>query len=194
MLFNFRLTPLENVPPWSRDGDQYLHWFGLTDGCYWLHTGDTELFRYREEVLEAYRYDNDSCKPYVDYPVVRLWEDLLEILPSALAPVPQTLASLLKAPNLSAWRTRVEHWMEAKENRLYEPAYEHATEWLRKRFLSSGHLVAGPKIWVWNDGTHIHIEWDNRERQIEGMPAWNACLDRRSWQLGAICGRILERS
>jgi Family of unknown function (DUF5984) len=35
-LFNFELAPLERVQPWGKAGQQNLHWFGLTDGQYWI--------------------------------------------------------------------------------------------------------------------------------------------------------------
>lgn len=181
MLFNFRLTPLNDVPTWSHRGDQHLHWFGLTYGCYWLSVGDSELFRYREEALHGHQYDKFHCEPHVDYPVVRLWEDFLDILPSVLVPVPESLAENLAACNLLDWQRRVEHWMESKAIGLYEPDYEHATKWVRKRHLTSGHLAAGPNVWAWNDGTDIHIEWDNRELAIDGIPLWTA--DFGSWSL-----------
>jgi len=176
MLFNFRLTPIELAPPFGRDGDWSLHWFGLTYGCYWLTVGDTELFRYRQQFLdlETEDYDDFGCLPHVDYMVARLWEDVLDILPDVLAPVPPALADKLAAPNSEAWRARIEHRLDSHENGLWKPAYEHATEWWRKRQLVSGHLTGGPKIWFWNDGTHIHIEWDNRAIQSEAVAMWTA--------------------
>jgi hypothetical protein len=173
MLFNFRLTPTEDIAPFESSGNQHLHWFGLTDGCYWLRAGDAELFCYAEQFLAAQAH-SDPCKPYVDYYVVRLWEDLLDILPDVLAPVPDTLAEKLASENLLDWRTRVERWMETRDDSIWNPAYGHAGEWLHKRVLSTGYLLAGPVIWFWNDGTHIHIEWDNRRQQIEGQPVWAA--------------------
>ena len=39
MLFEFVLRPLEEVQPWGVD-EPTLHWFGLTDGWYWIEAGD----------------------------------------------------------------------------------------------------------------------------------------------------------
>lgn len=178
MLFNFRLTPLEQVVPWGRPNDPHLHWFGLTDGCYWLRVGDVELFHYREDAFGGEYY---PCKPYVDYHVVRLWEDWLEILPDVLAPVPQALAEKLAAPNFLAWRARVERWNDAKEGNFDNPIYWLAIERAGDRYLDSGYLVKGPRIWAWNDGTHIHLEWDNRKCRVEGKPIWTAGVG--SWVL-----------
>ena len=49
-----------------------------------------------------------------------------------------------------------------------------ATKWWFQRQLDTRYLVEGPYIWVWNDGTHIHLVWDNRERLLEGVPLWTA--------------------
>lgn len=69
-----------------------LSWFDLTDGWFWLEVGDKELFRYTESSLWR-----EVVHPYVDYPVVRLWEDLLEILPEVMESVPPDLIEILAA-------------------------------------------------------------------------------------------------
>lgn len=183
MLFHFRLAALEDIPPWGKEGDFHLSWFGLTDGCYWLRAGDVELFRYNQTLLEmeSWRTTSAGCGPYVDYQVVRLWEDVLEILPEVLTPVPQGAAEILAAPTLRAWRAAVANWLPTNPDDAHYLLYEAATEWVRKRHLISGHLMAGPRIWFWSDGTYIHLEWDNRELEIDGVPAWDAQLG--NWRL-----------
>ncbi|WP_370584974.1 DUF5984 family protein [Micromonospora sp. ANENR4] len=42
--FRFELYPLDEVSPWGR-GQPRLHWFGLTEGWYWLEAGGQELLR-----------------------------------------------------------------------------------------------------------------------------------------------------
>jgi hypothetical protein len=106
---------------------------------------------------------------------------LLDILLSVLAPVPTSLIEQLTAPNLLAWRTRAEQWKESTPKGCDDPTYEYATGWVRKRQLASGHLLAGPRIWARNDGTHIHLEWDNRRCQLTGTLAWTALLG--NWKM-----------
>lgn len=183
MLFNFSLTELDKIPPWGRGDDLHLSWYGLTDGCYWLRPGDVELFRYSEALLEKDlpRDDYAGCGPYVDYHVVRLWEDILDILPDVLSPVPAAAANKLAASSLQIWRATYGLWMDKQP---FERSYaldEAVTEWIRERHLFSSHLKASPRIWLWNDGTHIHIEWDNRNLQIDGVLAWSAQMG--SWAL-----------
>lgn len=183
MLFNFRLTPLETVPAWGSGSDLHLHWFGLSYGCFWLQAGDFELFRYSQQILERPGWDKDyfGCSPHADYQVVRLWEDTLGILPDVLSPVPQALFEKLAAPNFQVWRAAVYKWALSKPNGFQDAAYGNATEWARKRQLWSEYLEGSPDIWFWNDGTHIHLEWDNRDRQEEGVPVWAARMG--SWKL-----------
>ena len=77
MRINFSLTPLELVQPWGTpDGRQSLHWFGLTDGRYWIDVGDGALFEYTAEVQEQF-----GVFRYTEYQVARLHEDLLAIIP-----------------------------------------------------------------------------------------------------------------
>ena len=55
MLFNFRLKNTEDIAPWSTPskGDALsLHWFGLTDGWFWIDIGGQQLFRYSQQILD----------------------------------------------------------------------------------------------------------------------------------------------
>ena len=44
MLIDFTLLPLAMVQPWGRPDNLSLHWFGLTDGQYWIEVGENKLF------------------------------------------------------------------------------------------------------------------------------------------------------
>src|SRR5579859_7957306 len=98
MLFNFRLRHVDEIAPWGEEGDYSLSWFGLTDGCYWMDCGGQELFRHSDAIIEAWKRSGHplSDPPYMDYQIVRLWEDLLEILPAILSPVPQQILERIK--------------------------------------------------------------------------------------------------
>jgi len=82
MLFNFKLTPLRDVVPWGVAGDSpTLHWFGLTDGQYWIDVGGQRLFEYNAAVRHA--GDPACCA----YQVARLVEDVNDMTPAVLKPV-----------------------------------------------------------------------------------------------------------
>lgn len=184
MLFHFRLRDLNQVTPWTRsDGQHELHWFALTDGWYWIQVGETELFRYNSTLVEKWtcEYSNEPWQealPYVDYYVVRLWEDVLDLAAYALEPVPPRLArTITPGGTWSAWvrdaQTAVE---EAPTERKAWLLLDDAIDWWGRRYLDTAYLLAGPDICFWSDGTSIHIQWDNRDRVLEGMPAWEAVL------------------
>jgi len=173
MLFNFRLFPLETIKPWRSGGESYLHWFGLTDGCYWLRAGNAELFRYGEQYLSV-QVAKHGCEPYVCYNVSRLWEDIVQMLPAILTPIPQAFADQLTASGLITWRERAAHWLEHREDDQSIALYVQATEWLQGHHLGTGYLNNAPTIYFWSDGRRVHIEWDNRDQQKDGVPIWGA--------------------
>lgn len=97
--FRFELRPIRAIQPWGRERPE-LHWFALTDGWYWIEAGDHELLRYSESTLERWQRegpDSAITRPYVDYYVVRLWEDVLAIQAHAMKPVPEDLVNFLTA-------------------------------------------------------------------------------------------------
>lgn len=95
MRIPFELVSLDEVALWGERPT--LHWFGLTQGWYGLEVGGVELLRYTEPTLGLTRANPAAEPPWPDYYVVRLWEDLLEVLPSALEPVPDDLARFFAA-------------------------------------------------------------------------------------------------
>lgn len=180
MLFQFRLRPIDDIAPWGPE--PHLHWFGLTDGWYWLDTGEAELFRYDQALVETFRHETwaahtpSELLPYVDYQVVRLWEDVLDILPEMLEPIPPRLAHLLEPGGpWAVWEQRATTATEAapSKSEMWCPL-DAACGWWWRRHLDSLYLVSGPSIWFWCDGADIHIRWDNRKRILDDLPAWTA--------------------
>lgn len=89
MQINSRLRPLHEVGPWGAAGQRRLHGFGLTDGWYWLDLDGTALFRCDDAYLAQHPMVPGTLDcPYADDYVARLWEDLLDLLPAILSPVP----------------------------------------------------------------------------------------------------------
>jgi Family of unknown function (DUF5984) len=183
-LFDFHLRPLADVQPWGTPPDLSLSWFGLTDGFYRLRVGEEYLFSYSAAAsrLLAARYPGFQGD-YADYQVVRLWEDLCEILPDVLTPVPPELGRLLAGPtpNVLQWLNHTKDWLIPDDNDPnfnIEPArydlFESAVSWLDYRRLDSGHLQGGPRIWLWSTPDEVTLSWDNRDLQIEGVDRWSA--------------------
>nr|WTA65459.1 DUF5984 family protein [Micromonospora sp. NBC_00855] len=84
--FEFELRPLAEVPPWGGDRPS-LHWFGLTSGWYWIRVQDGEFLRYTDAAVGVWNLE----RPYPDYYVARLWEDLIVLRWALQAPVPEDL-------------------------------------------------------------------------------------------------------
>lgn len=88
--FEFELRPLAAVPPWGGDHPR-LHWFGLTSGWYWISAQGYEFLRYSHEAVRTW----DLERPYPDYYVARLWEDLIVLRWALQEPVPEDLISFV---------------------------------------------------------------------------------------------------
>jgi hypothetical protein len=196
MLFQFQLRPVKDVEPWGNEGDFSLSWFGLTDGWYWMNCGDQELFRYDDAVLTAWHAKGlvPTDPPYVDYQVVRLWEDMLEMLPDVLDPVPVELRQRVE-PNpmvgkwsAQPWKDLWTNWRELSEAEL--DLLCAATGWLSNRTLDVGHLNHGPRIWFWTDGATLFIRWNNEGLYLDGLREWSSIEGSYSMPLDAFVEEV----
>jgi len=162
-LFNFTLAPLAEVMPWGEPGALSLHWFGLTQGQYWIAAGQDLLLEYSaEEVARS------GLPRFCDYYVVRLHEDLLDMLPSILEPVPEDLAPWLQRAErdaLYAWEPQAEEAWDTRDLAL---------SWISGRTLDLRYLSAAADIRLWSYLTSVYIAWDNRGFLNGEAPAWSA--------------------
>src|SRR5262245_36658809 len=180
MLFNFQLRPVQDVAPWGREGDYRLSWFGLTDGWYWLDCGGHELFRYSDSIIKSWEHEGrqPADPPYVDYQIVRLWEDVLDILPEVLSPIPLNLLQRIE-PGVESdlWYRQVFEYVfpeESEASQVIQDKFGVATRWFGQRFLNSGYIKQGPRIWLWSDGKTVFIRWDNTDFVLDGHKLWTA--------------------
>ncbi|MER7892894.1 DUF5984 family protein [Micromonospora sp. NPDC094482] len=151
--FRFELRPLNQVHPWGGDR-RTLHWFALTDGWYWIELNGHRLLRYSEQTVHRWRADGWRGSPHVDYYVVRLWEDLLQMLPAVLEPVPADLVPFIETDSIG-WLERGEHEEDFT-----------AEVWYGDHVLDLGYLRNGPVIRWWrtiiNGFDAVTIDWWNR--------------------------------
>lgn len=168
----FELTPLHQVTPWGDPQEQVLHWFGLTDGCYWIELDGVVLLRYAPQAAAA-RQPGDSwgrAHSYADYYVARFWEDIIALAPSAAEPVPASLASFI-ASDPSTWHQDVQDsaWMD-------DDAQVAAATWHEGHSLDFGYLKSAPIIWCWRtvhgDRDVMTVVWRHC-RVIDGI-RWTA--------------------
>jgi hypothetical protein len=173
MHFNFALTPVERVKPWGHPGDETLHWFGLTDGQYWIQAGDAALLEYSTSMRELC-----GAPRYCEYQVARLYEDLLEMLCHVLEPVPPSLVERIAGDGARNWDRTVAYWQTKHGDRLDEDRYwkllDASTTWIAARRLDTLYLSPSAGIRIWSDGSMVNLEWDNRDKLADGVPAWSA--------------------
>jgi hypothetical protein len=177
VLFNFTLSPLESILPWGGPEDPHLHWFGLTDGEYWIEAGETILFEYSSQARER-----QSFPRFCDYQVARLHEDVLDIIPCVLDAVPARLARYIQidpgseSGNVRGTLRRV--WHDQVRSGQYDDPYleiiDGAYSWISRRRLDNGYLTPSAEIQMWSDDSVVRIEWDNRDKMIDGAQAWSA--------------------
>lgn len=168
MLFHFRLTPLSEVQPWGEEGSEELHWFGLTDGEYWIEAGGEELLRYSDAASEKLGWSG-----YCQYYVVRLHEDLLDMLPAVLETVPERLFPYLCGPTCREWAKLATDWFERQE-RPSDEGYWDAVLWSDARTMDTNYLTTAPVIRIFSTHEGVTICWDNSDLEVNGIPIWQA--------------------
>ncbi len=172
MLINFTLVPVEKVHPWGSPGNFSLSWFGLTDGQFWIRAGESTLFEYTDHAQVA------GTTRYCDYQVVRLYEDLMEMLPHILEPLPASLFQYISGDTGIAWLESYRLWAEQNADHLKPDSYweiiDASTTWIGKRSLDSAYLSPSANIVIWSDTENVYFEWDNRTKIFKGQPAWTA--------------------
>jgi len=184
-LFNFSLKPIKECEPFGTTPDLRLHWFGLTDGFYYLKAGEVEILRYTPEIMQegAKKGWQTQQLPYPNYYVIRLFEDLLEILPAIFKEVPAEVARYVANPEkqqhleqiYQTWLSKVD--LQKHDQQQVKDIYDVATTsiiWWNNRHLSSYHLQKGPHVWFWRTGEQVHIRWDCSGKSEEGVPFWTS--------------------
>lgn len=187
-LFKFELWPINEILPWEDGEIKRLHWFGLTDGWYTMDCGGTKLMRHSQRLIDATPHWNRRT-PYFDYQVARLHEDVLDILPHAIDPVPSDLLDLVRTEsNKLAFEQAYEEWLDTYLQPSPKPsstAHDLRSEqalafswWFEKRHLSRGHMAGQPHIQIWSEAELLHIHWINTcgIESETGLP-WNDIPD-----------------
>ena len=189
-MFHFRLRSISEIQPWGKA--PFLHYWALTDGCYWIRVGNEELFRYTPEIMACWKAEaleqgkefDTFGEPYDAYQVMRLDQDLAEVLPHALEPVPAAVAAHVET--VSTWRKTagagpvplaVIRTFAQREGRDFsedEELFYTATEWWGNRQMPIMHLRFSPRIFIWSQGDEVEVRWDNRHHRYKGIAVWTA--------------------
>jgi len=179
-LFDFLLHPLGSVTPWTRPGmpdELHLSWFGLTDGLYSVDCGLARLFQYSEEMCVelSQQFPHFDSSDWVDYQVIRLYEDILELIPYSLAEVPLDVHRMINSfDGYRSWRESLAWVLDRDDDKELDEKYFRASDWLACRKLDCGYLVDGPNVWIWRFQNHMFWLWDNDDRVTDGVQRWTA--------------------
>ena len=168
-LIQFELTPITEIQPWMGTEGPCLQWYGLTHGLYWMQVGDHRLFEYNVDVVSRHGWAR-----FCDYQVARLPDDLLQLAPQALEPVPQELQPYLAGD----WDLNWKKWSQALGDG--DPDLD-AIWWMNRRTLDSAYLTPSTNIMVWSTAATTTIQWDNRLKEFQGAKAWSA--DNGCWEM-----------
>jgi len=172
MLFDFILLPLHDLELGGTGDKRFLSWFRLTEGQYWIQAGQHALLEYSPSAR--------SFPKYCDYPVARLYEDVMEIFPYVIEPLPAAFAPHIQCANGSEWyatrQSLLEHTPDSMDVDRYCKLSSDCLNWWDYRRLDTGYLSPSAGIRMWSDESAAHIEWDNREKLFAGVPAWTATL------------------
>jgi hypothetical protein len=175
-LINYFLKNPADIRPFGREPDTSMHWFGLTDGYYWLTVGDKTLFEYTDEINRQWG-KNDL--PYPDYNIVRLLEDLSELFAVIAESIPVELYQMAKSyDSLYDLYAKASRWLDQFEDEGDDEAhldtYETTIRWLTSRRLDSGHLKQGPHISFFRCEDRLSIVWKCDLNNDDGIPVWTA--------------------
>lgn len=187
-LFEFKLKELVDVMPWGDENQKRLHWFGLTDGYFYMNVDSEILFHSTDEILEHWKSEQPEFAPksnFVDYQVVRPYEDLLQILPDVLQPIPDDIFKHIETYEHQAkFENRMQNYWDLLDDDA-EPSDEYydATEWLGLRHLSTLHLNQGPDIWFLLNDSQLIVRWDNEGKLENGIPLWSSMSGEIRMQL-----------
>ncbi|WP_102128028.1 DUF5984 family protein [Deinococcus planocerae] len=181
-LFQHRLRPLRDiVSSWEESNFEvknYLTgWYWLSDGWYCLQTDDGDVPLAHSAFVASLGLSGENAL-YLDYQVARFWMDLVEVVPAALESLPEPFAEWVVSGVWPAWVAEVQTWWQALDDE--DPASSDETwddlfaarRWWNARHIDMGYLVAPPGLRFWCLGDTVTLQWDTRDRLVEGRPCW----------------------
>jgi hypothetical protein len=165
-IFEFELARVEDVAPWGELGAQSLSWFALTLGRFQIVLDEQVLFRYTDEIM----YHWSASYRDAEYQVAAFARDILGSVAAAVTRLPPRIERLA-----SNWEllTELEKPID-DDSEVVNDLWYAAWRWLGERSPCTSYLVAHPKIQIVRVVEELHIHWDNRERQINGLQVWTA--------------------
>lgn len=116
MKFNYSLKPLDVLICELKENNQ-INWFNLTDGCYNIEFNDVKLFEYSDTIVK----ENNNISNNLDYYVIRIVEDIFEVLMNTINPMSEDIFELV---NSMEKRTKMESRINEVLNKVEDEEFE----------------------------------------------------------------------
>ena len=198
-MFDFQLIDLETIISGLIESNCQLCWYWLTYGYYWINTKQETLFQLSDEYINSVNTNvntDDTTqikadnKKYMDYEVVRLWEDIIEILPTICLSVPDEFHQLFLQP-IDKINEYYDRWFDYTQQEEQKLEYrKHGLPFTKpcpfNNFFFDSHDVnllyidIAPFLYLWRYKNDMWIAWDfthcqhfNEETQQQ-IPIWTA--------------------
>jgi hypothetical protein len=169
-LINFKLKHPDTILPWGDAPDTTMHWFGLTDGEYWLDLNKATFYEYTDQVTTG----NNETR-YVEYQLVRLIEDWTSLFESIAEPIPDGFYAIASSHDyLYRFYAAAQTWFDKLPEDANFEHYEKAIEWIYSRTLMASHLTAGPGISFFRNRDNLSIVWQADHVIENNTPVWTA--------------------
>jgi hypothetical protein len=137
----FELRNIDSIVPWGENGSRRLHWFGLSDGCFCIDTPAGRLLEHSGPE------DPDLGRPWCEYQVVRLFEDLVTAWPVVSEPIP---SDVIKRHTV---------WNACKGRVIDDEIAEEVGFWWSERRVDFSYLQPAPELTLWRVGLDVHVKW-----------------------------------
>ena len=115
MKFYYSLKPINELIKQLLE-ENSISWYHLTDGCYSILFDNVKLFEYTDNVV----VENNMISNNLDYYVIRIVEDIFEVLINTINPMPNDLFELI---NSIEKRNKIELRIEEVLKNLDEKEY-----------------------------------------------------------------------
>lgn len=184
-IFHFEFDDLARVEPWGTAPNLSFSWFAPTVGHYHLEIGGQQIFRYTPEILAHWETNGAERPPihYVDDQLSRLREDLLELVPDLLQPLPVAFEELIATGAAHAACAAALERDDALDPELTQ-------RWLWSRSLSSGHSYAAPCVHFFRFGDEIIIRATDLGGHSYGKPLWAASASEERLPIERFIGEL----
>lgn len=193
-LFEFELFHPSKIRPWlGIDGnDPHLDYGHLSQASLCFNVGGQKLFEYSPAILAHWNklaaLDGlafEKTPPFADQMMWRVHLDLTDGLNRFLEPIPDDLHWWMM-PQHNAhgdrWGTLCSQAWDKTAVIDCSLLADKICDAFAGRLLNWDCLVQEPRIRIWSNETEVFVNWDNRDRLVDGIPVWTASLGIQAYK------------